>query len=591
MNRLLIPLLAAAIIAKNGNCMAAESGSRPNVILIVTDDQGYGDMACHGNPWLKTPNLDKLHSQSVCLENYHVDPFCTPTRAALLTGHYSLRTGAWSVTQGRQLLHRDEVTMADVFAASGYQTAMFGKWHLGDPWPYAPQYRGFQETVCHLAGGVDEIGNPTGNDYFDDTYFRNGKPEKFKGYCTDVWFDETLNYIRKYDQTADAKPFFIYLPTNAMHSPFTVAERYSAPFRAMGHPENRAKFFGMITNFDENLGRLMSVLHDSKQEYNTILIFMSDNGTAEGVPREPDYKPGFNAEMRGNKGSIYDGGHRVACFVRWPQHFEAGKQVNGLTAHIDWLPTLIDLCGLKAPENVKLDGRSIKPLLEGDSPTWTDRTIFVERQADELKKWNAPSTNPNFLPQMAVLTDRWRLVNGELYDIKADPEQTQNIADLHPEVVKSLIVAHGTWYDEVITDHKDYTRFVIGAPEENPTQFTIRDWHPEQGSVIWHPSQLSDDNLFINGFWAIDVTRSGRYEIRLSRHPKDKEKPMLASEARLSIGEQNLTKIISADASSVTFELELPASPTLLRTGLKDEKTSKERGAYFVNARWLDDRQ
>ena len=584
MNRNLLPLLAIAILAQIGSCLAAETNAnRPNVILLVTDDQGYGDMSCHGNPWLKTPNLDRLHDQGISLENYHVDPFCTPTRAALLTGHYSLRTGAWSVTQGRQLLDRDEVTMAQVFADSGYQTAMFGKWHLGDTYPYAPRYRGFQETVCHLAGGVDEIGNPAGNDYFDDQYHRNGKPEKFSGYCTDIWFDETLRFIR---ERPKEKPFFIYLPLNAMHSPFTVAERYSAPFLALGHPENRAKFFGMITNFDENLGRLMAALHDSKLEDNTILIFMSDNGTAEGVPREPDYKPGFNAGMRGNKGSVYDGGHRVACFVRWPSRFEAGRKINQLTAHIDWLPTLIDLCDLKSPENVKFDGTSLAPLLESESPTWPGRTLFVERQADQLRKWT-PKTKNSGLPESAVLTDRWRLVNGDLYDIKADPGQQSDVAADHPEVVKRLLDEHGTWFDEIAAERTDYTRFLIGAHEENPTRFTVRDWHPKQGGVVWHPSHLSDDKLFINGFWAVDIVRAGRYEIRLSRHPEDAEKPMLASEARISIGPDELTKSVSPDATSVTFEMNLPAGPALLRTYLKDAKSGNERGAYFIRATWL----
>ncbi len=189
--------------------------NRPNVILIVTDDQGYGDMACHGNPWLKTPNLDRLYAESIRLEDYHVDPVCTPTRAALMSGRYSTRVGAWAVTEGRQLLGPNEVTMADVFADSGYRTGMFGKWHLGDAWPYAPRFRGFHYVVRHLAGGIDEIGNPTGNDFFDDTYYRSGIAEKIDGYCTDVFFGECQRFVSEESE----QPFFAYLPLNAMQLP------------------------------------------------------------------------------------------------------------------------------------------------------------------------------------------------------------------------------------------------------------------------------------------------------------------------------------------------------------------------------------
>ncbi|MCM2375227.1 sulfatase-like hydrolase/transferase, partial [Aporhodopirellula aestuarii] len=273
---------------------SASNQTQPNVLIIVTDDQGYGDMSCHGNPWLKTPHLDRLHAESVRLQNYHVDPVCTPTRAALMTGRYSTRVGAWAVTEGRQLLRADEVTMADVFSASGYRTGMFGKWHLGDPWPYAPRFRGFQNVVRHLSGGIDEIGNPITNDYFDDTYYRDGTLDRIEGYCTDVFFEECQRFIaEKSDQR-----FFAYLPLNAMHSPHTVDERYSAPFTAQGHSDTRAKFFGQIINFDENLGRLLDSLDTQGIADNTIVIFMSDNGTAAGVDTG-NPKDGFNAGMRG----------------------------------------------------------------------------------------------------------------------------------------------------------------------------------------------------------------------------------------------------------------------------------------------------
>ena len=316
-------------------------------------------MSCHGNPGLKTPNCDRLHAESVRLDDYHVDPVWTSTRAALMTGRYCTRVGAWTVTDGRQLLNPNEKTMGDVFAASGYRTGMFGKWHLGDPFPYAPQYRGFHDVVCHRAGGVDEIANPTGNLYFDDTYFQKGKPEKFSGYCTDIWCDEALRFIR----AKDVKPFFANLPLNAMQSPFTVAEKCWRPFAAQGIAEERAKFFGMIANFDENLGRLLGLLRDSGLERDTIVIFMGDNCSAAGINGKGGKgEDGFNAGMRGKKGSVYEGGHRVGCFVRWPARFKRGSKVEQLTAHRDWLPTLIELCGLKAPDGVKFAVRRIRDM-------------------------------------------------------------------------------------------------------------------------------------------------------------------------------------------------------------------------------------
>ena len=190
----------------------------PNVVLVVTDDQGYGDLGCHGNPILRTPNLDALYRRSVRLTDFHVGPTCAPTRASLMTGRYCNRTGVWHTIMGRSLLRRDEVTMADVFAAGGYRTGIFGKWHLGDNYPYRPQDRGFHEVLIHGGGGVGQTPDAWGNDYFDDTYLHNGTPEKFSGYCTDVWFDGAMRFI---EDNRD-RPFFAYLATNAPHSPYRV---------------------------------------------------------------------------------------------------------------------------------------------------------------------------------------------------------------------------------------------------------------------------------------------------------------------------------------------------------------------------------
>ncbi|TWT84108.1 Arylsulfatase [Planctomycetes bacterium CA13] len=555
---------------------SAFASDRPNVILIVTDDQGYADMSCHGNPWLKTPNLDRLCAESVSLEDYHVDPVCTPTRAALMTGRYSSRVGAWAVTEGRQLLEPDEVTMANVFSESGYRTGMFGKWHLGDTWPYAPRFRGFQDVVRHLSGGIDEIGNPIGNDYFDDTYYRNGVPERINGYCTDVFFNECKRFIAMRSE----KPFFAYLPLNAMHSPHTVAEKYSAAFIADGHSEDRSKFFGQIIQFDENLGHLFDFLETQHIAENTIVIFMGDNGTAQGANgREP--ADGFNAGMRGKKGSVYEGGHRVACFVRWPARLKAGRAIAELTSCRDWLPTLIQWCDLDAPNDVKFDGQSIQGLMNDRVTNWPDRTLFVERQSDH-PTLHRPHKSRAQYPHYAVLTEKWRMVDGELYDIINDPAQTTNVAANHAELVQGLQKQYEQYFADVFSDGAAYTRFQLGADSENPILLTVRDWHPTEGNVIWKQAQLNDDTLNINGSWAVNVVMAGHFSIRLSRFPDDAPEPMRATKAVLRIGEQELQRQLHGNETSVTFEVDLPKGHSLLQSWLSD-KEGGVRGAYFVH--------
>ncbi len=565
------------------SCLA--HAAPPNVILIVTDDQGYGDMSCHGNPWLKTPNIDRLHDEGVSLDDYHVDPYCTPTRAALMTGRYSIRVGAWAVTQGRQLLNPDETTMAEVFEASGYRTGMFGKWHLGDPYPYAPQYRGFQDVVCHKAGGVDEIGNPRGNNYFDDIYYRNGVPEAFEGYCTDIFFSETLRFIREGIGSED--PFFVYLPLNAMHGPVTVEPKYSNPFLAQGIPMNRSKFFGMVQNFDENLGRLLDSLEEWGLDENTLVIFMGDNGTGGGMNNGQRDPTEYNAGMRGKKGSTYEGGHRVACFARWPIGFEAGKTIDALTSHHDWLPTFIDICGLEAPQGVAFDGESILPLLKGEANRWKERTVFIDRQADQLELWDPRVEPGQRYPSRAVLTERWRMVNGELFDIQQDPSQETDVASRFPEVVDTLSAKHAKFFEDVTSHKGKYTPFIIGAPEQNPTQFTTRDWHPTEGGVIWKMSLVRDESVYVNGFWALDVQRSGTYALRISRYPGDEVNAIGANRARIRIGDTEQTLALNPNDTEARFDVDLEAGETLLQTWFKDAETERERGAYYVEATYL----
>jgi arylsulfatase A-like enzyme len=559
---------------------AAEK-KQPSVILVMTDDQGYGDLGCHGNTIIQTPNLDRLYSQSLRLTNFHVGPTCSPTRAALMTGRYCNRTGVWHTVMGRSLLRKDEVTMGDVFSANGYRTGIFGKWHLGDNYPLRPQDRGFGEVLVHGGGGVGQGPEYWGNDYFDDTYLHNGEPEKFEGYCTDVWFNEAMKFI----EANKERPFFCYLPTNAPHGPYNVADEYIKPYLDKGLAESqasppdvrRARFYGMITNIDDNMARLMRRLGELGLEEDTILIFMTDNGTSGG-----DY----NAGMRGKKGSEYDGGHRVPCFIRWPGGGLTNPgDINRLTAHIDILPTLIELCGLKRPEGVKFDGDSLVPLLRGRNESWPDRTLVTDSQRiEQPEKWR----------KSAVMTDRWRLVNGEeLYDMRADPGQKNDIAGGNPRVVEELRSAYDKWWADVSERFDEYCEIIIGSDKQNPTRLMSHDWHGAE--VPWSQGTVRS-GMQASGFWAVEIERDSTYQFELRRWPKELNAPInaavpggkaiTATEARLKVADVDVTKLVPKDARGVTFEVELKAGKGRLQTWFIDDK-GESRGAYYVYVKRL----
>jgi len=566
-----------------------QNNKKPNVIFVITDDQGYGDLGCHGNPIIKTPNLDNLYNESVRLTNFHVGPTCAPTRAGLMTGRYCNCTGVWHTIMGRSLLRRNEVTMADVFRNNGYRTGIFGKWHLGDNYPFRPQDRGFDVALVHGGGGVSQTPDYWGNDYFDDTYFRNGEPESFDGYCTDVWFDQAMNFI---EENKD-KPFFCYLPTNAPHGPYRVDESYSELYRGEV-PDYRANFYGMITNIDDNMARLRAKLEELGIEENTILIFATDNGSSGGcsLDREQFVIEGYNAGMRGKKGSEYDGGHRTPLFLYWPAGgFKRGRNVSQLTANIDVLPTLIDLCGLEVSEDTNFHGTSIKPLLTGKTENWLDRVIVTDSQRVEYPiKWR----------KSAVMTNRWRLINGEeLYDILADPEQRNDIADEHTDVVQYLRQHYEHWWKIVSASFDEPCPIVIGSQNEEVSRLTSHDWHGEQ--CAWNQGQIRQ-GLECNGYWVVEFNEDGEYEFELQRWPKEEELAMTEGlpgkvtdwyhggraidikTASINIGDQEKSKEVDPEAQSVKFTFNLKAGVTRLQTHFTDAD-GVSLGAYYVYAK------
>jgi arylsulfatase A-like enzyme len=554
---------ACAAIGPVASTAAAE---KPNVILLITDDQGYGDLGCHGNRMIRTPNLDQLYRESVRFTDFHVDPTCSPTRAALMTGRYSTRTGIWHTVMGRSILFRDEVTLADAFAANGYRNAIFGKWHLGDNYPARPQDRGFHHVLIHGGGGIGQTPDYWGNDYFDDHYQVNGQWQPFEGYCTDVFFRQATQFIAQVRNQDQVQPFFVYLTTNVPHGPYLVPDRYQQYYLDRGVPQPMAAFYGMLENFDENVGRLLASLKETGQDQNTIVMFMTDNGTAAGMVRpagkgktKPDAAdatvppwPGFNAGMRGAKGSEYDGGHRVPLFIRWPARgIGGGRDVTQLAAHFDVLPTLVELCGLPVTPPNPLDGRSLVPLLEGQDAEWPERTLFVHTQREEIPpKWT----------RSAAMTQRWRYVNGaELYDMQADPGQATNVADRHPEVVAELRAAYETWWQGLEPSFSRYGYIGIGSEQENPVHFTCMDWHaPTVQQIPWDQSQIKRMPE-VNGWWMLDVARAGKYAITLRHKPAEANFPLQADQAQVKLGPCEAKAAVASGATSVTLALDLPA--------------------------------
>lgn len=565
MYRLLI-LLAVA----HWTTLVSARDTQPNVIVVITDDQGYGDVGAHGNTMIQTPNLDQLHSQSVRLTDYHVDPTCSPTRSALMTGRYSTRTGVWHTIMGRSLMNTQEHTIAEVFRDGGYKTGMFGKWHLGDNYPVRPQDQGFDYTFIHGGGGVGQGPDYWGNDYFDDTYWRNGKPEAQKGYCTDVWFDDALKFIERNRK----KPFFAYISTNAPHGPYLVSEEYSNPYKEKGVGSPQAEFYGMIENIDDNMGKLMKQLDDLQIADNTILIFTTDNGSAAGWrPTKNGSWKGYNAGMRAGKGSNYDGGHRVPMFIRWPDgKLTGGRDVDQLCAHIDVLPTLSELCGLEDARAAERDGDSLKSILYGDKEALRDRTILVHSQrVENVQKYR----------NYAVLTERWRLLNQtQLYDIQADPGQQNNIFEDHPEVAKKLSEAYEAWWKSLSSSFDMTVRIGIGYKAQPESLLHSHDWHTNNTNTPWHQNHVMSGAIG-NGYWALDISESGTYRIELRRWPRHEAKAMDALQATIEIGGQTVTRKIAEGDEFVVFEIDLKKGGNDLLTKM-ELKDGKVRGSYFA---------
>ena len=428
-----------------GFCQAAP----PNIIVILTDDQGYGDLSVHGHPILKTPNLDRLHRESIRLDDHMVSPTCSPTRSALLTGRHEFKNGITHTILERERLRPDALILPQTLKRGGYATGIFGKWHLGDEDDRMPGKRGFDEVFIHGAGGIGQsyigsCGDAPGNTYFDPHIWHNDRFEKTKGYCTDLFFGEATRWIDRMHK--EKKPFFAWIATNAPHGPLQVRPEDEKRYLGKCTPEE-AKFYGMIANIDDRVGDLLAHLEKTGLERDTLIVFMNDNGGTVGTKR-------FNAGMRGAKGTVWRGGTRGACFLRWPGTL-APKTISATTAHIDLFPTLADLAGvpLSASEKVQVEGRSVKTLLDPVGQPWPDRHLF-----SHTGRWAKGSAKEAKYANCAVRFGPYTLVQPtsqgkkawQLYDLGKDPGQTTDIAKERPEVVESMGAAYEAWWASVL---------------------------------------------------------------------------------------------------------------------------------------------
>ena len=564
-----------------------QAADKPNVILIMTDDQGYGDLSCHGHPFLKTPNLDQLHAEGVRLTNYHASPLCGPTRATLMTGRYCRNVAFHTNPPPSDLISRETLTIANVFAANGYRTGIFGKWHLGDYYPHRAIDRGFQEAVVHGGGAITTVGDVWGNDYFDDRYFHNGKKTQYKGFCTDVFFQEATRFIKQ--SKTSGKPFFCYIPTNIPHGPHFAPAEYIKMFEGKPHP----RLFAAIAHFDKCVGEMRAMLADSGLAENTIFIYCTDNG----APRS--YAGGvYNAGMTGGKGSSYEGGHRVPCFIHWPAgKLTGGRDVKQLSAHLDVLPTLVDLCRLQTPKNYKADGISLKPALDGMVKNIGPRVLVESFNGIVMTKRWRHMRHPRFKKDPTFDS---RL----LYDMSIDPAQKNDVAKEHLEVVARLNVA----LERVNAENDNrQQRYVIGSDKQNPIEFTPSSW--SERISVWQRGIRAGQPGAVPIF--AEVEAPGAYRFSLRRWPKEMDAPIRSApeltvpdgfegktktergralpivKARLKVPGFDKSVEVTDDMTEAVFTVNLKKGDCdILAQFIADD--GKEYGAYFLSVERKD---
>ena len=501
-------------LALSSLCFA--QNTRPNVIVIITDDQGYGDLGINGNPHVRTPVIDNFAKKSIQFTNFYVSPVCAPTRASLLTGRYSLRTGIRDTYNGGAMMATEEITLAEMLKKANYKTGIFGKWHLGDNYPFRPSEQGFDESLIHLAGGMGQVGDITtffkgDSSYFDPVLWHNNRPEAFEGYCSDIFTEQAIDFIEKNSQT----PFFCYLSFNAPHTPLQVPDEYYArykdidpsegfgedgkPFPSMTEQdkEDARKVYAMVENIDDNLGKLFKKLDQLGITENTLIIFMTDNG-----PQQRRYVGG----LRDRKGSVFQGGIRVPFYLSYPAFFAGNREIEEPSAHLDLVPTLAEICNLDLPKDRTIDGRSLLPLLKNPSTTLPERSLF--------SYWSRGY--PELYVNIALQRGDYKLIGNtdygapvdkfELFNVYKDPFEETNLIQVEKSKATALKTELDSIYQSLIHSPNlvNQPRIILGHPAENPVILNRNDAAGERG--IWNQEE-------VYGFWRVKI-EAGNYNIK-----------------------------------------------------------------------------
>ena len=491
---LLFFVLLSVVYACRPSEAPVEAPEQPNILLIMTDDQGWGDLSLHSNPILETPRLDSLGRQSVRFDRFYVSPVCAPTRASLLTGRYHLRTGTSWVTHRKEVMRSSEVTLAEYLKEAGYRTGLFGKWHNGAQYPNDPLGQGFDEFLGFCAGHW--------NNYFDTRLRHNQDTVHTEGYITDVLTDGAIEFIQ--NSAAAGAPFFCYVPYNAPHGPFQVPDRYFEKYRQLGADAKNAAVYGMVENIDDNVGRLLDALETLGISEHTIVVFLTDNG-----PNGDRY----NGGMKGRKAQVDEGGVRVPCFISWPGKLPENKVVTSLAAHIDLLPTLMDLAGLPLDPVNPLDGRSLTPLMGQDDPAWAARDIFTVQTNGQLKLFPGAVRTPTY----RMVIDRNN--QDHLYHMDRDPAQENDLSAEAPALTDSLRHIYETWFAEVTAAGLEPGPIPAGYPQSSAVELPAPEAQLHgnirfQGGMGWandyivHWTAPADSAV-----WTVLPATPGRYRV------------------------------------------------------------------------------
>lgn len=572
--------LAPALIAAVAACCVpagrarAGDGSRPNIIVLITDDQGWGDLSCHGNPVLETPHLDAMASRGATFSRFYVSPVCSPTRASLMTGRYNHRTGVIDTYKGGSMMRPEEVTLAEALKQAGYATGIFGKWHLGDCYPMRAQDQGFDRAVVFRGGGLGQPSEPPANQrrYTNPILYFDGQERQANGYCTDVYFDEAMRFIEQ--QAEQPAPFFAYIATNTPHSPYhDVPEELYQKYKArdltpvlLGNEKTAdtvARVYAMVENIDQNVGRLFHFLDERQLTGDTLVLYLCDNGP--NTPR-------FVGRRRGMKSHVNDGGIASPLFVNWPGRVAPGTAVDTLSAHIDLMPTLLEAAEADPPAGVAFDGRSLLPLLEGRTDVdWPERTLFIQAHR---------GLTPVRGHHMTAFDHRWKLVRPsgfqrhtpapkvayELYDLQEDPTESNNLLKQSPAHARELRAAYDEWFNEVARPdpaHDTPPRIVIGADQETETVLTWQDW------------QTAGDGWGTQGHWLLSAPRAASFRVRVLLGSD------AAGKAELTIGDATHRLDVAEESSEIIYPaIDVPVGDAALEFRLLSD--GKEVAPYQV---------